>query len=98
MADDPPDTQNPPPGYQFTLRVITPDGKNVYSLMATDLAKVATLQSLQGGGNDGGQDARELVDLNAPISHKPYPPSHGTVDLFGTFIVNLSIYNPDRDE
>lgn len=98
MADDPADSQTAPPGYQFTLRVITPDGKNVYSVMATDLAKVATLQSITGGGNEGGQDVRELVDLNAPISHKLYPPSHGQSDLFGTFIINLSIYNPDRNK
>lgn len=98
MADDPANKQTAPAEYQFTLNIITPDGKNVYSLMATDLAKVATLHPLNGGGNDAGQDARELVDLNAPISHKRYPPLHGQSDLFGTFIVNLSIYNPDRDE
>ncbi|HWO21315.1 MAG TPA: hypothetical protein VNO30_21255 [Kofleriaceae bacterium] len=98
MADEPPKKDPPPPppaGYQFTLKIITPDGLNVYTVEASQLSQIATPQSINSGSGDGKNDVRELVDLSAPISHRRYE-GPGNVDLFGTFIVNLSVYNPNK--
>jgi hypothetical protein len=88
MADDSPKKEPLPSEYEFVLRVITPDGKNVYSVDAIQLAQVASLQPLT--QND--TDAAELLRLTAPIAHVPFP-EHAA--LFGTFLVNLSVFNPD---
>lgn len=93
MADESPKKQ--PPGYQFTLKIITPDGLNVYTVDATQLSQIVTPQSINSGNGDDRNDVRELVDLSAPISHRRYD-GPGDVDLFGTFIVNLSVYNPKK--
>lgn len=90
MADDPSNEQ--PPGYQFTLNIITPDGKAVFSVDANQLPAAQWLQGA--GGNDQGA-IQELLRLNAPIAHIPYK-QPGGVALLGTFYINLSVYNPDK--
>jgi hypothetical protein len=95
MADDPSKKPPPPPGYQFTLKIITPDGRNVYTVDATQLSQLVTPQPITHGPGDDRNDVQELVDLSAPISHRRYE-GPGDADLFGTFIVNLSIYNPNK--
>ena len=88
MADDSSKKEPPPSEYEFVLRVITPDGKNVYSVDAIQLAQIASMQPL----TPDATDAAELLRLTAPVAHVPFP-EHAA--LFGTFLVNLSVFNPD---
>jgi len=88
MADDKP--VNPPAEYDFTLVIITPDGKTVYQVEAKDLPKIAKT----GLAQTAGATVNQLVDLSSPIAHNPYPPGHTNEDLLGTFFVNLSAIKP----
>jgi len=92
MADSPLDSpdQTTPETYEFTLKIITPDGKNVYTVESAQIAQLAAAQSVKGD-----KEARELLDLSAPIAHVPYK-GPGEVKLLGTFFINLSVYNPNK--
>lgn len=76
--------------YAFTLVIITPDAKNVITLQSQQLGPLATMTPLSKFDPDA--VAPLLVKMNAPISHEESPVPSA---LFGTFTINLSMYNPE---